>query len=75
MTLLRQLEERRQHLVNAEILFDLPITDYSRFIKCRTDMEGLEQIYSLYTEQKASTDFHYSCVLNSLSKLNKSLLF
>jgi dynein heavy chain len=72
---MRQLEERRLHLVNAEILFDLPITDYSRYIKCRSDMEGLEQIYSLYKQQKASTDFHYSCVLNSLLKLNNSILF
>jgi dynein heavy chain len=54
-TLIQQLEEKRLHLVNAEMLFDLPLTDYSTFIKCRTDMEGLEQIYNLYKQQKVST--------------------
>ena len=37
-------------------------------------MEGLEQIYSLYKEQKASADFHYSFVLNSLLKFAPILI-
>jgi dynein heavy chain len=55
--LLLKLEEKRLDLVNAEMLFDLPVTDYSSFIKCKTDMEGLEQIYTLYKQQKVSIPF------------------
>jgi dynein heavy chain len=52
--LLLKLEEKRLDLVHSETLFDLPLTDYSSFIKCRTDMEGMEQIYKLYKQQKVS---------------------
>lgn len=51
---LLKLEEKRLDLVHAETLFDLPLTDYSSFIKCKTDMEGLEQIYKLHKQQKVS---------------------
>ncbi|PNF33091.1 Dynein heavy chain 10, axonemal [Cryptotermes secundus] len=54
--LLLKLEEKRLDLVNAEMLFDLPLTDYSSFIKCKTDMEGFEEIYKLYKEQKAACE-------------------
>jgi hypothetical protein len=52
---LLELDEKRLDLVHAETLFDLPLTDYSSFIKCKTDMEGLEQIYKLHKQQKVST--------------------
>jgi hypothetical protein len=68
------LEEKRLDLVNAEVLFDLPLTDYSSFIKCRADMEGLEQIYKLFKQQKVGTGFHYLFVLKSLLKFNNLLL-
>ncbi|PSN52994.1 Dynein heavy chain 10 [Blattella germanica] len=49
-----QLEEKRLDLVNAEMLFDLPLTDYTGFVNCLTEMEGLEQLYKLYKQQKVS---------------------
>jgi hypothetical protein len=55
--LVLELDQKRLHLVNAEMLFDLPLTDYSSFVKCKTDMEGLEQIYKLYKQQNVSIPF------------------
>ncbi|KAH1015210.1 dynein axonemal heavy chain 10 [Dendroctonus ponderosae] len=46
------LETRRIDLVNAEMLFDIPLADYSDFIKARTDFQGMDVIYKLYKAQK-----------------------
>jgi len=45
-------ESERQELANAEKLFDLPITMYPELLQVQKEMKGLEQIYSLYREQK-----------------------
>ena len=45
-------ENERQELANAEKLFDLPITMYPELLLVQKDMQGMEQLYLLYEEQK-----------------------
>ncbi len=47
-----KLENERQELANAERLFDLPITMYPELLQVQKDMKGMEQIYTLYEDQK-----------------------
>lgn len=54
--LIDAMEAKRIDLVNAEILFDLPPADYSRFVKVKKDYEGMEMIYKLYKAQKIMRD-------------------
>lgn len=51
-----QLEERRQGMINSEVLFDLPATDYSSFLKVKKDYEGMELLYDLYKQQRNARD-------------------
>jgi hypothetical protein len=70
----QKLEEKRLDLVDAEMLFDLPLTDYSSFIKCRADMESLEQIYKLFKQQKVGIGLYYLLVLKLFFKCNNLLI-
>ncbi|CAL7939586.1 unnamed protein product [Xylocopa violacea] len=54
--LIAKYEERRVSLINSEILFDLPATDYSVFLKVKKEYEGMELLYELYKEQKGMRD-------------------
>nr|XP_033194235.1 dynein heavy chain 10, axonemal-like [Bombus vancouverensis nearcticus] len=54
--LIAKYEERRLSLINSEILFDLPATDYSVFLKVKKDYEGMELLFELYQEQKSMRD-------------------
>ncbi|XP_078523750.1 dynein axonemal heavy chain 10 isoform X2 [Lissotriton helveticus] len=45
-------EKRRQELVNAEKLFDLPITMYPDLQQVQKEMKGLREIYDIYKAQK-----------------------
>lgn len=54
--LIAKYEERRLNLINSEILFDLPATDYSVFLKIKKDYEGMELLFELYQEQKSMRD-------------------
>ena len=47
-----QLEAERQELANAEKLFDLPITMYPELVQVQKEMSGLDQVYTIYEEQK-----------------------
>lgn len=47
-----KFESDRQELANAEKLFDLPITMYQELIQVQKELKGLEQIYTIYQEQK-----------------------
>nr|XP_034180267.1 dynein heavy chain 10, axonemal [Osmia lignaria] len=51
-----QLEDRRQSMINSELLFDLPATDYSSFLKVKKDYEGMELLYDLYKQQRNARD-------------------
>lgn len=46
------LEARRIELVNAESLFDIPLADYSAYLKCKTDFDGMEVLYKQYRSLK-----------------------
>lgn len=50
------LEQERQDLASAEQMFDLPITMYPELLQLQKDMKGLDQIYTLYDEQRVSLD-------------------
>lgn len=39
--LFHTFEEQRLELVNAEKLFDIPLTDYTDFLKVKIDFEGM----------------------------------
>ena len=47
-----EFESQRQELTNAEKLFELHITVYPELHQVRTEINGLEQIYDIYIEQK-----------------------
>ncbi|KAJ8934454.1 hypothetical protein NQ314_013328 [Rhamnusium bicolor] len=48
----QELEERRIELVNAEMLFDIPLADYSDYLKAKSDFESMEVLYKLYKSLK-----------------------
>lgn len=44
-------EEQRIEFVNAEKLFDMPLADYSDFLRIKRDFEGMQMVYKLYRQQ------------------------
>lgn len=46
------LEARRIELVNAEMLFDVPLADYSDYLKAKSDFQGMDILYKVYKAQK-----------------------
>ncbi|KAL1513082.1 hypothetical protein ABEB36_002553 [Hypothenemus hampei] len=46
------LETRRIDLINAEMLFDIPLADYSDYLKAKIDFEGMDILYKVYKAQK-----------------------
>ncbi|KAK9891062.1 hypothetical protein WA026_013388 [Henosepilachna vigintioctopunctata] len=50
--LFSELEERRQELLQAEKLFDIPLADYSEYLRAKVVFDGLELIYRIYKNQK-----------------------
>lgn len=51
-----EMDKRRIDLQAAELLFDVPLADYSEFLRCKTDYSYLIVIYKLYKTQKESRD-------------------
>ena len=47
-------EKERQELANAEKLFGLQITLYPELLDMEKELKGLDQIFSIYENQKAS---------------------
>ena len=47
-------EKERQELANAEKLFGLSITLYPELLDMEKELKGLDQIFSIYNNQKAS---------------------
>ncbi|KAK1133358.1 hypothetical protein K0M31_011173 [Melipona bicolor] len=54
--LITRHEERRLSLIKSEILFDLPATDYSVFLRIKKDYEGMQLLFNLYKEQRRMRD-------------------
>lgn len=50
---IKNFEKRRIELIEAEKLFDVPVTDYTTFDKMQEDFQNYKLIYELYIEQKA----------------------
>lgn len=46
------MEAQRVSLQQAEMLFDLELTDYSEYLRCKTEFAQMEQIYKVYKAQK-----------------------
>uniref|UniRef100_A0A336KTI1 CSON011058 protein n=1 Tax=Culicoides sonorensis TaxID=179676 RepID=A0A336KTI1_CULSO len=51
-----ELEKRRLQLVMDEKLFDIPLADYTEFLQCKSEFEGMHHIYDLYKEQKQARE-------------------
>ncbi|XP_015836813.2 dynein axonemal heavy chain 10 [Tribolium castaneum] len=47
-----ETEERRIELINAEMLFDIPLADYSDYLRVKSDYESMGIIYKFYKTQK-----------------------
>ncbi|KAJ6635868.1 Dynein axonemal heavy chain 10 [Pseudolycoriella hygida] len=45
-------EEQRISLAKAEKLFDMPMAEYSEFVECKSDYDGMKRVYALYKQQK-----------------------
>lgn len=54
--LIAKNEEQHLSLIKSEILFDLPATDYSVFLKIKRDYEGMQLLFELYKEQRGMRD-------------------
>ena len=54
---LSNFEKERQELANAEKLFGLSITLYPELLDMEKELKGLDQIFSIYENQKASQVF------------------
>ncbi|XP_076621651.1 dynein heavy chain at 89D [Colletes latitarsis] len=50
--LIAKYEERRISMINSELLFDLPATDYTVFLNIKKEYEGMEMLFDLYKQQK-----------------------
>jgi len=53
---LKEFEDKRTELVNAEKLFDLEITAYPNLTTVSKQMHQLKQIYALYEEQQQARE-------------------
>lgn len=51
-----ELEEKRIDLVNAEMLFDIPLADYSDYLRAKDDFHAFEMIYKIYYAQRGARD-------------------
>lgn len=54
-----ELEERRIDLMNAEMLFDIPLADYSEYLRAKQDYEGMEFIYKIYKTQRNAREVKF----------------
>lgn len=43
-------------MINSELLFDLPATDYTIFLDVKKEYEGMQMLFALYTEQNQARD-------------------
>ncbi|KAF8569239.1 hypothetical protein P879_02503 [Paragonimus westermani] len=53
---LEAIEQRRQELASAETLFDLSISSYPQLLQIHNELQGLVQVFAIYTEQKQARE-------------------
>lgn len=58
-----EFEQRRVELVLAESLFDIPLADYSEYLRAKQDFEGMQLAYKIYKSQKNAREVCYAAVL------------
>lgn len=71
--LFQNFEEQRLELVNAEKLFDIPLADYTNFLKVKKDFEGMQTVSKSYQIRLFSAI--YSFDLSVFPTFDLSLLF
>lgn len=54
-----ELEQRRLDLMNAEMLFDIPLADYTDYLRAKADYEGMEFLYRIYKTQRNAREVSY----------------
>ncbi|ESN91800.1 hypothetical protein HELRODRAFT_96436 [Helobdella robusta] len=62
-----ECEEKRQELNSAEKLFDLPITIFQDLLQVQKELKGLDQVYSIYQEQKRARGQWAECLWANLN--------
>lgn len=50
------LDAQRLELMKAEKLFDLPLTDYTDFLRVKREFEAMHVLYKLYKQQKIARE-------------------
>lgn len=46
------MNEKKKEMLQAEKLFDLPMSDYSNYDKAYKEFQGMEQIFAIYQNQQ-----------------------
>lgn len=46
------MNEKKKEMLQAEKLFDLPMSDYSNYDKAYKEFQGMEQIFAIYENQQ-----------------------
>lgn len=65
------MNEKKKEMLQAEKLFDLPMSDYSNYDKAYKEFQGMEQIFAIYENQQVLKNwtlcysfFVYSSIFN-----------
>lgn len=56
------MNEKKKEMLQAEKLFDLPMSDYSNYDKAYKEFQGMEQIFAIYENQQVLKIGHYYIV-------------
>lgn len=59
-TMFIELEQRRLDLMNAEMLFDIPLADYTEYLRAKQDYEGMELVYRIYKSQRNAREVKFT---------------
>lgn len=51
-----EMDGQMTELIKAEKLFEMPITDYSDYYRCKTEFEGMHVLYKLYKQQQIARE-------------------
>lgn len=65
--LFADMEARRLELCQAELLFDMQLTDYTDYLRCQTDFKNFEYVYRVYKAQKGARDVWGKTLWSNLS--------
>lgn len=66
-SLFQEMETQRLELCQAELLFDMPLTDYSDYLRAVNDYKNFELVYRIYKLQKSARDIWGKTLWSNLS--------